>query len=59
MQAIKGQAELVRKAKVCCLGKHQDKRVIGEGCSSDIEQLARSYQELLEYVLFHALLRTR
>jgi hypothetical protein len=48
MQALKGQAELVRKAKVCCLGRHQDNRGSSQGCSSDIEQLARSYQELLE-----------
>lgn len=59
MQAIKGQAELVRKAKVCCLSRHQDERGSGEGFSSDTEQLARSYQELLEYVLLPALLRTR
>lgn len=59
MQAIKGQAELVRKAKVCCLDRHQDKRGSSEGCSSDTEQLARSYQELLEYVIFTALQRTR
>jgi hypothetical protein len=59
MQALKGQAELVRKEKVCCLGRHQDNRGSSEGWSSDIEQLARSYQELLEYVLSPALLRTR